>query len=172
MGTSRGGGDHGLAQGRGPGGGGKVLRNPWGKGFENQPVSWGKPSGKSHEVLGRVEPGHRAVPVQVHHRGNASLFMRPRHTPVPGPSPRARGTASRRRPRPRPTWACRFPDAGLDTLSLTPDALSAIAKSGRSAHPGWPAWRQSRAADRAARYGSARDTASFFGDHGPPTSSW
>ena len=33
--------------GPGPGGGGKVLRNPWGKGFENQPVSWGKPSGKS-----------------------------------------------------------------------------------------------------------------------------
>ena len=23
------------------------MRNPWGKGFENQPVSWRKPSGKS-----------------------------------------------------------------------------------------------------------------------------
>ena len=38
------GGDHGPVQGRAGG---------WGKGFEKQPVSWGKPSGKSHDFPAR-----------------------------------------------------------------------------------------------------------------------
>ena len=34
------------------------MRNPWGKGFENQPVSWGKPSGKSHRQSVQIDFKH------------------------------------------------------------------------------------------------------------------
>jgi hypothetical protein len=61
QGTDKAGGEETTAgSGPGPGGGGKVLRNPWGKGFENQPVSWGEPFGKSQ----RLPPaGRRREPV-------------------------------------------------------------------------------------------------------------
>ncbi len=48
MTTSSNGGNHGLSLAARAPGGGKVLRNPWGKGSENQPARWGKGSGKSH----------------------------------------------------------------------------------------------------------------------------
>src|SRR5581483_1081202 len=46
-------------------GGGKVLGNPWGKGFENQPATWGKGFGKSQggpHPAARV--GAQAIPDQ------------------------------------------------------------------------------------------------------------
>ena len=67
--------------GPGPGGGGKVLRNPWGKGFENQPVSWGKPSGKSHESpsMNRVGQVGRS-PSSSPSRGQGIQALRTRRT--------------------------------------------------------------------------------------------
>src|ERR671937_368438 len=57
-------------------GGGKVLRNPWGKGFENQPATWGKGFGKSQLICGMmysclvdVDPAHRCSDCDRSHCG-------------------------------------------------------------------------------------------------------